>query len=263
MAKKALIADNDFYLTAFIAEELESAGYDVLKAYDGLEALTLLEHNDIDLLVVDLLMPIVDGRQLIRFLRDKSPKIRFPVVALFIVEEGEEITDVPADYFVVKGPVDDMATHLSSVLDMIEKAPYSSSSPRIFQDPRLIPRHTIDELLLCVNHTSGVIESLAVGVMVLDRKTRVISTNPAALQFVRRPYGEVLGRQVKYLFSREDEPGVMEALKRALKKPDARRNDQSLSIHSGKTEVFISLMKARGEVTGWVITLCPIKAPLD
>jgi CheY-like chemotaxis protein len=261
MSKRALVADNDFYLTAFIAEELESAGYEVLKAYEGLEALTLLEQHEIDLLVVDLIMPVVNGRQIIRFLREKSPKIRFPIVALFIVEEGEEIEDSGADYFVVKGPVDGMAGHLSSVLDMIEKGtPLSPSSPKVFQDPRLIPRHTNDELLQSLNHTDGIIESLACGILVLDRKTRVISSNPAALQLVRRPYGEVLGRQVKYLFSREDEPGIMEALKLALQKPDTKRSDHSLSIHSGKTQASVSLLKTRSETTGWVIALCPIKA---
>lgn len=262
MSKSALIADNDFYLTAFIAEELESAGYDVLKAYNGLEALALLEQHEIDLLVVDLIMPVVNGRQLIRFLRDKSPKVRFPIVALFIVEEGEEIGDTAADYFVVKGPVDGMRAHLSSVLDMVEKGPPPSpSNPEIFQNPRLIPRQTIDELLHCVNHTQGVIESLAVGIMVLDRKTRVISSNPAALQLVRRPYGEVLGRQVKYLFSREDEPVIMETLRRVLQKPDAKRGNHSFFIHSGKTQASVSLLNTRTEATGWVIALCPIKTP--
>jgi len=261
MPKRALIADNDFYLTAFIAEELEAAGYEVLKAYEGMEALTLLERHEIDLLVVDLIMPVVNGRQIIRFLREKSPKIGFPIVALFIVEEGEEIEDAAADYFVVKGPIDGMAAHLSSVLNMIEKGrPLSIPRPEVFQNSSLIPRHTIDELLHYVNHTQGVIESLALGILVLDRKTRVISSNSAALQLVRRPYGEVLGRQVKYLFSREDEPGIVEALKRTLQKPDTKRNDHALSIHSGKTLASVSLLKTRNETTGWVISLCPIKA---
>jgi CheY-like chemotaxis protein len=263
MSKKALIADNDFYLTAFIAEELESAGYEVLKAYDGLEALGLLEQHEIDLLFVDLIMPAVNGRQLIRFLRNKSPRIRFPIVALFIVEEGEEIEDVAAEYFVVKGPIDDMATNISSVLDMIEKGfSPSPSSPEVYQDHRLIPRHTIDELLHCVNQTQMVIESLSLGILVLDRKTRVISSNPAALQLVRRPYVEVLGQQVKYLFSREDEPAIMEALRRALQKPDAKvSSDTYFLIHSGKTQASVSLLKTGGKVAGWVIALCPIKAP--
>jgi len=155
-----------------------------------------------------------------------------------------------------------MRAHLSSVLDMIEKGlSPTPSSPEVFQDTRLIPRHTIDELLHYVNHTQGVIESLALGILVLDRKTRVISSNPAALQLVRRPYGEVLGRQVKYLFSREDEPGIMEALKRALQKPDTKRSNHSFSIHSGKTQASVSLLKTRSEATGWVIALCPIKTP--
>jgi DNA-binding response OmpR family regulator len=262
MPKKALIVDNDFYLTAFIAEELESAGYNVLKAYNGLEALDLLEQHEVDLLVVDLIMPAVNGRQMIRFLRGKSPKIRFPIVALFIVEEGEEIEDVAAEYFVVKGPIDDMAASISSVLDMIDKGLSPSPSiPEVFQEPRLIPRHTIDELLHCVNQTQRVIESLSLGVLVLDRRTRVISSNPAALQLVRRPYVEVLGQQVKYLFSKEDEPAIMEALRRTLPRPDVKvRSDTSFLIHSGKTQASVSLLKTGSTPAGWVLALCPIKA---
>jgi CheY-like chemotaxis protein len=261
MSKKALIADNDFYLTAFIAEELESAGYDVLKAYNGLEALDLLDQHDIDLLVVDLIMPVVNGRQLIRFLRDRSPKIRFPIVALFIVEEGEAIEDVAAEYFVVKGPIDDMAANIASVLDIIDKGPAPpSANPEIYQDPGLIPRHTIDELLHCLNQTQGAIECLPLGIFVLDQKTRVISSNPAALQFVRRPYTEVLGQQVKYLFSREDEPCIMEALRRTLLRPDAKaRSEPSFLIHSGKTQASVSLLKNGSKPAGWVIALSSIR----
>ncbi len=200
MSKSALIADNDFYLTAFIAEELESAGYDVLKAYNGLEALALLEQHEIDLLVVDLIMPVVNGRQLIRFLRDKSPKIRFPIVALFIVEEGEEVDGYRCGLFRGQGPCRwHERRHLSSVLDMVEKGPpLSPSNPEIFQNPRLIPRHTNDELLQSLNYTEGIIENLAMrdtGPRPKDKghfkQSRGPSTGSKALRRSPGPTGEI------------------------------------------------------------------------
>ena len=43
MIKKALVVDSDFFFVEFLSELLAKRGYQVLKAYDGMEALSLLE----------------------------------------------------------------------------------------------------------------------------------------------------------------------------------------------------------------------------
>ena len=59
--KKALVVDNDRFYVELLAELLAQGGYEVLKAYDGLEALELAERERPDLIFLDIVMPKVDG----------------------------------------------------------------------------------------------------------------------------------------------------------------------------------------------------------
>ena len=62
MAKfKVLVADDDQDIRNGIEIYLKNEGYEVLKAADGQEALELLEANDVHLLILDIMMPNMDG----------------------------------------------------------------------------------------------------------------------------------------------------------------------------------------------------------
>ncbi|MCI7351101.1 MAG: response regulator transcription factor [Ruminococcus sp.] len=56
-----LVADDDREITAGIARLLELEGYRVIKAYDGLQALEALTENKIQLIIMDVMMPKMDG----------------------------------------------------------------------------------------------------------------------------------------------------------------------------------------------------------
>ena len=59
-------------------EELTKAGYEVLEAGNGIEALSLLETSKIDLVISDILMPVLNGYALVARLRSKWPEM--PVI---------------------------------------------------------------------------------------------------------------------------------------------------------------------------------------
>ena len=56
-----LVVDDDKEIVRAIAKLLEMEGYKVLKAYDGLEALDLLVGNQIHLILLDVMMPKLNG----------------------------------------------------------------------------------------------------------------------------------------------------------------------------------------------------------
>lgn len=56
-----LIVDDDREIVGAIAKLLEREGFDTLKAYDGLEALDLLRTNNVQLILLDVMMPKLDG----------------------------------------------------------------------------------------------------------------------------------------------------------------------------------------------------------
>lgn len=67
-----LVVDDDKDIVDFIKVYLGDEGYKVLKAYHGNEALTLLDAHDVDLVILDIMMPQLDGIEVCRRIREKN-----------------------------------------------------------------------------------------------------------------------------------------------------------------------------------------------
>ncbi len=61
MAKHILIVDDNATNRKLLRVTLEAGGYSSVEASDGVEALALLEHEPVDVVVSDILMPRMDG----------------------------------------------------------------------------------------------------------------------------------------------------------------------------------------------------------
>ena len=73
-AKRVLIVDDDRVLRE-VLESLLSASYDVVSAGDGEEALQILARDRPDVVLVDLVMPLLDGEGLLRRMKDLHPDV--------------------------------------------------------------------------------------------------------------------------------------------------------------------------------------------
>jgi CheY-like chemotaxis protein len=255
--KKALVVDNDFFFMEFLAELLEARDYEVIRAYDGKEGVSQLEKGNVDLILVDMIMPKIDGKQLIRFTRSKYPDAHFPIVALSIIEQIDGLSGIDADYFVAKGPTDKMAGHIDMVLDKIEKQPIPAPSDEIIIQPDdMIPRHITSELIQSVNFQQAITESIGIGIIVVDRDARIITANSLALDIIDKSYGEVLNREAISVFPYEERAKVMGSLRRVLLKTELRKMSIFVIINSLKIRMIVSLLRLDDEILGWVIGLC-------
>ena len=72
-AKNILIVDDIDAVRKALALILEDEGYNILQASNGLEALNLLDNLDIDLIITDILMPEMDGIELVTEVNAKFP----------------------------------------------------------------------------------------------------------------------------------------------------------------------------------------------
>ncbi len=84
---RILIADDERSLRDFFRHVLERAGFEVVSAEDGKSAVTAALSNEIDLAVVDLIMPEQDGIETISILRKRKP--RLPIIAISGYVGGE------------------------------------------------------------------------------------------------------------------------------------------------------------------------------
>jgi len=84
MAKHLLVADDDSNIRSLLRHVMTGEGYHVLEARDGLEALSLLKENPVDLAIIDIMMPRLDGLDLCEQIRQNYD---IPIIMLTAREQ--------------------------------------------------------------------------------------------------------------------------------------------------------------------------------
>jgi len=69
---RVLVVDDEAAIRALVAKIIERAGFDVETARDGREAIDKLHEGDYDVLVIDLMMPNIDGYGVVDYLRERG-----------------------------------------------------------------------------------------------------------------------------------------------------------------------------------------------
>jgi len=77
-----LLVEDDRSVRRYLEVTLERAGYEVITASDGLEAMKLALSSPIDAVVTDAIMPHLSGQQLARFVRSNPKLAQVPIVLL-------------------------------------------------------------------------------------------------------------------------------------------------------------------------------------
>lgn len=85
--RKILIVDDQPEIAELLRLYLEKEGYDIIEAHDGMDALLHISKGKIDLMLVDLMMPIVDGYQLIRKVRET---MHVPIIIISARNEDQD-----------------------------------------------------------------------------------------------------------------------------------------------------------------------------
>ncbi len=89
MAKTVMVVDDSASLRQVVAIALRGAGYDVLEACDGKDALSKLSGQKIHLIISDVNMPNMDGITFVRELK-KNPAYKFTPVIMLTTESQEQ-----------------------------------------------------------------------------------------------------------------------------------------------------------------------------
>lgn len=87
MERTLLIVDDQPEIVELLKLYLEKENYHILEAYDGSEALQIIERHKIDLLIVDLMMPTINGYQLIKRVRQE---LSVPIIIISAKNEDND-----------------------------------------------------------------------------------------------------------------------------------------------------------------------------
>ena len=85
-----LVVEDDPEIRDVVAQMLELAGYRVDTAADGVAGLARIERGDVDLVVLDLMLPMLDGLELCRRIRGQPDGVYLPVIVLTALDEPSQ-----------------------------------------------------------------------------------------------------------------------------------------------------------------------------
>lgn len=90
-AKKIMIADDEEDMRDVTRMILEAEGYTVVTAYDGLDALSMAEAEMPDLLLLDLMMPVMSGLDVARKMKESSTLSGIPIIMLSAAGQADSV----------------------------------------------------------------------------------------------------------------------------------------------------------------------------
>jgi len=128
VAPRILVVDDDPNLLVVLADQLRADGFEVSTARDGTEALRRLEHAWPDLLVIDMMMPRMDGLTLAREVKDRAD---LPIIVLTAIDTGDNKADlleeVAEDYVTKPYHYPELRARINRVLKRLgDKVPRQS-----------------------------------------------------------------------------------------------------------------------------------------
>lgn len=240
--KIALVVDNQRLFVELLSDILEENGYEVIKAYDGMEAIKALKTQRFSLIFLDLIMPRVDGVKVLKYVRQNPLHSETPVVIVSgtILEEESAIQNLGADAYIPKGSLDQVRSH---VIEFLSRLSDKQKTPSLVfpAPPSSHPRPIVSELLKNKRHMELVLDKIGEGVIEVDPEWNVALVNPAALQIVGKSESEVIGNHIGEIFSADWCPALARTITNLIDRGGGTQelatvsyNDRVLKLHTAR-----------------------------
>ena len=82
MSKKILVVDDDPINRKLIVKILSKKGFDAIEAGNGIEAFSILEKESFDIILLDIVMPVMDGIEFLKEIKLKPEYLNLPIIIL-------------------------------------------------------------------------------------------------------------------------------------------------------------------------------------
>jgi diguanylate cyclase (GGDEF)-like protein/PAS domain S-box-containing protein len=204
--EKVLIVDNHPLILKFVSDLLGKHGYEVQTAKDGLSAIDVLNTFTPDYIIVDLVMPNINGAALCRIIRGNP---RFSQTPLFILSATAAEISCPAeslgaDLCIAKGPFPEMGENILQALRNPRAPDIVKEKGEILGLDTIYPRSITRELLEINRHLEVILECISEGILEINQAGRILFINPAAAAYFSEEAQTLLGRDFFELFKEED-----------------------------------------------------------
>lgn len=211
---RILVIDDEDRVRQAVRRVLEPQGYELEEALNGKEGLAKIESHRPDLVLVDLMMPVMDGMEFIEQARREHPAMVFVVITGYAtLEKAVESMKQGADDFLAK--------------------PFKPQELRVVVERALKRVRTLHDMAVEKGRTRVLVESMTNGVLVTDTSGRVVMLNTALRGWLGLNGDEVMGGAVAELLPCNQ---VVQALEGILSGEFNNAGEQTCQVTLGSAE---------------------------
>ena len=214
MPKTVLLVDDDALFRRMIGDGLRAAGYQVAEAADGLEALEQVRRSRPDFILLDLIMPKLDGFRVCKMLKGHPEHQTIPVIVMTGLgnEALKNLPELGAEAAVPKRGGEATLAELQKTLQLLGAARLKPA-PVLDSAQDLAEWRIVNELLAERQHTQSVLANLGEGVAELDDRGRVVYINRMGLTKLGLAEDTLLGSLGAALLGEAAVPALGEAIR--------------------------------------------------
>ncbi len=138
--KRILVVDDDNAICDLISINLEIVGYKVFKALDGSLGKKIIEEEELDLILLDVMLPKIDGFTLISQIRDKNIPIIFVTAKESVLDRVKGLRLGADDYIVKPFEIIELLARIEVVLRRYDVGPkrITFNNIEVFSDQRIV-----------------------------------------------------------------------------------------------------------------------------
>jgi PAS domain S-box-containing protein len=254
---RILVTDNNRFYTRLIGDHLRQRGFEVREATSGAETLRLIDEDPPDLLILDLVMPEVDGVQVCGHLRaqDRLRQVGVIILSGILPEEIENLKRLGARAFVAKMQAEKILEGIDRSIEWIERGEQELHLEG-FQN--MHRREVVQELLEELRARNALLESLSEGAAAVNPDGVVVYCNEAFGALLGMRAWEPIGRRAAECFG--EARLSAERLMGDLKKLPGSLQRLEVELQGRHLELRASSLRRHGSEAGMVLLLEDISA---
>ena len=213
--KSIVFADNDPLLQEALGELLRDKGYEVHMARDGLEALLTIRRVKPSFVLLDIVMPKIDGSRVCWLIRQDRNLRNTPIIAIsgLSPQNIRRFPELSADAYIAKGPLAVVANNILLAIKFIEAGGRGNLvEGGIFGYEGFRPRQLISEMLVVKRHYETLMRSFDSAVIELDENGRILMANSAASKILGKKEQDLIGEKLPFLFPQRDRRAMQDLL---------------------------------------------------
>jgi PAS domain S-box-containing protein len=255
--KTIVFVDNDRFFLEAISDLLGERGFVVRTAQDGLEALSVIREVVPDFILLDIVIPKIDGGRVCAAVRQDERLQHIPIIAFsgLSPQDYHLFPDLKADAYIAKGPLATAVENILKVIGQFEERGRETAEGQVLGYENFRPRQIVNELLLERRHLSAILRAFGCGVLELNRDGRIVMANPSACEILGKKEGQMVGELFSSLFPLPHREGVQELLVELVRSPGPGHFRTALRLGATEVPMRLAPIIEEKECSGLLVTL--------